>query len=64
MRTYRVVGVMSGTSMDGVDLAHCDLTVDDQGKWSYKINAAETVPYNETWRLRLSKLRNQNTLNV
>jgi len=50
--------------MDGIDLAHCDLTVDDQGKWSYKINAAETVPYNETWRLRLSKLRNQNALNV
>ena len=55
---------MSGTSMDGVDLAHCDLTEQENGKWSYKINVAKTYEYNDLWRLRLSKLRNQNALNV
>lgn len=64
MRTYKVVGIMSGTSMDGLDIAHCDLTPQENGKWSYKINAAKTVAYNDLWRLRLSKLRNQNALNV
>ncbi len=64
MSTYRVIGVMSGTSMDGVDLAYCKLIVDEAGKWSYEILNAETVSYNETWRLRLSKLRNQNAFNV
>jgi anhydro-N-acetylmuramic acid kinase len=64
MRTYKVIGVMSGTSMDGVDLAHCELTEQDNGKWIYKINAAKTYEYNDLWRLRLSKLRNQNALNV
>lgn len=55
---------MSGTSMDGVDLAHCDLIKNDNGKWSYTINQARTVNYNDLWRLRLSKLRNQNALNL
>lgn len=55
---------MSGTSMDGIDLAHCTLSIDANGKWNYEINAAETIPYDETWRLRLSKLRNQNALIV
>lgn len=64
MRTYKVVGVMSGTSMDGVDLAHCNLTEREDGKWNYTINAAKTYEYNDVWRLRLSKLRNQNAVNV
>jgi anhydro-N-acetylmuramic acid kinase len=50
--------------MDGVDLALCELTKKDDGKWDYKIAQAETIAYDETWRLRLSKLRNQNALNV
>ncbi|MFT5479531.1 MAG: anhydro-N-acetylmuramic acid kinase [Bacteroidia bacterium] len=64
MKTYKVVGVMSGTSMDGVDLAHCNLTLNENDQWSYVINKAETIAYDDLWRLRLSKLRNQNALNV
>ncbi len=55
---------MSGTSMDGIDLAHCELTEGENGKWGYKITVAKTYEYNDMWRLRLSKLRNQNALNV
>lgn len=62
MRKYNVVGVMSGTSMDGLDLAHCTLEELEIGKWSYTINAASTVAYEEKWRLRLSKLRHQNSM--
>lgn len=53
---------MSGTSMDGTDLAYCRINVEDSGKRSFEILQAETVPYSETWRLRLSKLRNQTAL--
>ncbi len=62
MTEYKVVGIMSGTSMDGIDLVHCTLN-QINSKWSYKINAAQTIEYDEKWRLRLSKLRSQSAYN-
>ena len=62
MNKYNIVGVMSGTSMDGLDLAHVTLEEVDQGKWHYQIDASVTIRYEEKWRLRLSKLRHQNSL--
>ncbi len=62
MRKYNIVGVMSGTSMDGLDLAHVSLTEREDGKWDYSINEDITIEYGEKWRLRLSKLRHQNSM--
>jgi anhydro-N-acetylmuramic acid kinase len=50
---YNVVGVMSGTSLDGIDLAHIVFTVKNQ-KWDFKILEAETLPYDSNW---LNKLK-------
>ena len=47
---------MSGTSLDGVDLACCRFSGDDKLEWS--LLAAETIPYDEGWRKRLSELEN------
>jgi anhydro-N-acetylmuramic acid kinase len=51
--TYNLVGVMSGTSLDGIDLAHIHFSI-KQGKWSYKILESETISYSKDW---LNKLR-------
>lgn len=41
---YTLIGLMSGTSGDGLDLAHCHFEY-QQGKWNYEILQAETRPF-------------------
>jgi len=48
---YFVVGVMSGTSLDGVDLAYIHFKKEEQ--WSYTIIYAETVAYDDAWETKL-----------
>ncbi|MGV3697251.1 anhydro-N-acetylmuramic acid kinase [Flavobacterium sp.] len=53
-QTYNVIGVMSGTSLDGIDLAHIHFSVADS-KWSFEIYEAETIPYDDVWVNTLKK---------
>lgn len=59
---------MSGTSMDGIDMAYCRfkerLTSEDHPKklpnaWSYQILKAATHPFPENWKRRLKTLDSQ-----
>ena len=52
---YNVIGLMSGTSLDGTDLVFCSLHV-IRGEWKYKIRHAETIPYPDSWKNRLQLL--------
>ncbi len=46
--TYQILGIMSGSSLDGVDLAYC--TFNKQlNNWAYQIIKAETIPYDLQW---------------
>jgi anhydro-N-acetylmuramic acid kinase len=51
-QTYNVIGLMSGTSLDGVDIAFCRFTV-NKNSWDFEIVRAETKAYPEEWRKRL-----------
>jgi anhydro-N-acetylmuramic acid kinase len=53
----KILGLMSGTSLDGVDLALCNMT-----ESGYRVLAAETVPYSAEWRQRLSTLEDATAL--
>ena len=50
---YNVIGVMSGTSLDGVDLAY--IKFNHSENWTFEIFQSETVSYSEEW---LAKLKN------
>ncbi|GGD29044.1 anhydro-N-acetylmuramic acid kinase [Hyunsoonleella pacifica] len=54
--TYDVIGVMSGTSLDGIDLVYVNFKY--QQSWSFKITFFETIPYNAEWKHILSNLIN------
>ena len=43
---------MSGTSLDGVDLAHIQFEIKNN-QWSFKILESETVPYSTEWVTQL-----------
>ncbi|MDR1974247.1 MAG: anhydro-N-acetylmuramic acid kinase [Bacteroidales bacterium] len=50
---FRTIGVMSGTSLDGIDLAYCEFELQQNGKWKFEIKKHETIPYTEIWRKKL-----------
>ena len=54
---YRVTGLMSGSSMDGVDLACCDFIWDGE-QWDYHMIEAETYPYDNDLLRRLANACN------
>ncbi len=54
---YRVIGLMSGTSMDGLDLACCSFTY-RSNKWLFEIEYAVTIKYTPGWLDKLSEASN------
>ncbi len=55
---YKTIGIMSGTSLDGMDLAAVEFQLKN-GKWRFSIVAAETISYDKNW---LKKLQTSPTL--
>jgi len=49
---YKVIGTMSGTSLDGLDIVAVEFT-ETNGKWEFSIVAAETVKYSDYWEKQL-----------
>lgn len=50
--TYRVIGLMSGSSLDGLDIVFAELHVNG-GQWGYEILEADCIEYSPEWKERL-----------
>jgi anhydro-N-acetylmuramic acid kinase len=51
MTSYSAIGLMSGTSLDGLDI--CYVKFSKSENWNFEILAAETISYEENWKLKL-----------
>ncbi|UAY51405.1 anhydro-N-acetylmuramic acid kinase [Ferruginibacter albus] len=58
---YKVVGIMSGSSLDGLDIAYVHLQ-ETGGKWGYEIIAADCYSYTRDWKNNLSNAVNVSAL--
>lgn len=45
---YKVIGLMSGSSLDGLDIAFVQLE-EVRGQWTYQILLADCIPYSDEW---------------
>lgn len=54
-KEYHIIGVMSGTSLDGIDLAECFLSVSETGVWRFRIGKTAIVGYSNNWKQRLQE---------
>ena len=54
MKTHTAIGLMSGSSLDGLDLAL--VKFEEEGEhYDFQILAAETLPYPDFWKTQLSE---------
>lgn len=51
---YNVIGVMSGTSLDGMDLVYAQFKLEDT--WKFNILCSETIAYSDFWVSNLKTL--------
>lgn len=58
---YRTIGIMSGSSLDGLDIAFVEFQ-ENGGKWKYEILEADCYPYSAEWISRLKKAISLNAL--
>ena len=62
MRNFNVIGVMSGTSLDGVDLIYVKFNFDKE--WNFKIIFSKTYKYEDEWVNVLSDISTKKILNI
>ena len=53
------IGVMSGTSLDGLDIVAVKFSLEEKDSYSYEILASGAISYPEQWQVRLANLMDQ-----
>ena len=59
-KAYKVIGIMSGTSFDGLDIAFCSFFLKNN-EWTFEIENAETISYSSEWLATLKAAENPNS---
>ena len=57
MKIWKTIGLMSGSSLDGLDIAYAEFWKDQTG-WQYSLLVGETIEYSYKWHSVLKNIRN------
>jgi anhydro-N-acetylmuramic acid kinase len=57
---YKIIGLMSGSSLDGLDIVYTELE-ENAGKWKFSVLNADCVAYSAEWK---EQLKNAHSLNA
>ncbi len=60
---YKTIGMMSGTSLDGLDLAYVEFWQKDK-QWQFRLGPYTTLNYSKAWRARLASLPRADALTL
>ena len=55
MERYKAIGLMSGSSLDGLDIAYCNFTFNN-GKWEFGILKTDVIAYPDEWIQEIKRL--------
>ncbi len=62
-KEYKVIGIMSGSSLDGLDISYARYwQEEDSEKWNFEFIKTELMPYPRKWQLRLGNLAYQDAI--
>jgi len=64
MNAYNVIGIMSGTSLDGLDICYCNFILSNNNKWKFNIKNTSTIKYSSDFEKRLSTAKSLNGLDL
>ena len=62
-KKYQVIGLMSGTSLDGLDIAGCSFEKKNN-HWNFAVHKTQTLPYPEFWKEKLINAHNLDGLSL
>ena len=55
MEQYKAIGLMSGSSLDGLDIAYCLFSF-EHGRWSLKVLSTDVIAYPDEWIQEIKRL--------
>ena len=61
-KEYHIIGLMSGTSLDGIDLVKCIFTKKE--KWGFILESCKTIEYPKYWKDKLCTLHSESKKNI
>ncbi len=52
VKSWNVIGLMSGTSLDGIDVVYTKISKNEE-KYDFELIDSETIPYSKDWEWKL-----------